>query len=95
MIRSFSAGQPEIPINFNKVDLNVGYVMHILANAVDRRDWPKLAKLDVQTISDAITLPLFYNTFQAEEFLRVYYGKEFKRLGLDRDLAADYVRLCQ
>ena len=95
LIRSFSAGQPELPINFNKVDLNVGYVMHILAHAIDRRDWSKLAKLDVQTISDAVTLPLFYNTFQAEEFLRVYYGKEFERLGLDRGLAADYVRLCQ
>lgn len=95
LMRSFPAEEPALPINFNRVDLNAGYVMHMLAHAVDRRDWPKLSKLDVQTISEAVSLPLFYDVFQAEEFLRSYYKKEFERLGLDRDFAEDFMRLYQ
>ncbi len=95
VIQSFTEEQPTLSVNFNKTDLNAGYVMKKIAHEVNRRDWLKLAKLDAQSLSELITLPLFYDEFQTETFLRSYYIKEFEILGFNRNYAEDYVRLCR
>ncbi len=87
----------DVPLDrhFDSVDLNTGYVMQMLAPIVEPQDLEKLAELDAKTVSDAVTLPLFYETFRAETFLPEYYKAVFECLNLPGVLAEDYVRLCR
>lgn len=62
---------------------------------VQPQDLKNLAQLDAKTVSDAVTLPLFYETFWADVFLSEYYKSIFAYLGLPGSLAAEYVRLCK
>lgn len=93
VLRCFSTGKSTL--SKSSVDLNVGYVMQMLASVVETQDLEKLAELDAKTVADAVTLPLFYETFRADLFLSEYYKSVFKRLGLPATQAEEYVRLCE
>lgn len=97
LIRTFRQVQTALNVDFNKVDLNVGYVMTMLAPEVDRADRKHIEKLDVKTVSDAISLKILYEGFSAEEFVIWYYRKAFADLAYDYDVrmyAADYAQMC-
>ncbi len=95
LLRRFSAGNTPLVFPFDSLDLNIGYVMRMLAPVVEPRDLEHLALLDAKTVSDAITLPLFYETFRADVFLSEYYKSTFARLGMPTSWAEEYVRLCE
>lgn len=95
LLRRFSAGNTPLAVPLDSVDLNTGYVMRMLAPVVESQDLDNLAALDAKTVSDAITLPQFYEQFQPKLFLFEYYKLIFARLGMPVSRAEEYVRLCE
>ena len=97
LIRTFRQEQTALNVDFNKVDLNVGYVMTMLAPEVDRADRKRIEKLDAKTVSDAISLKILFEGFNAEEFVARYYRKAFADFEYEYDVrmyAADYAQMC-
>lgn len=78
LIHSLQREQTDLNVDFNKVDINVGYIMTMLAPEVDRRDWKLISKFDAKKVADTISLKLFYDGFTAEEFVRWYYRKKLE-----------------
>lgn len=99
LIRSLPNAAAELPVNFNKTNLNVGYVMAMLAPAIEERDRKLLIKLDEAAVSDAVSLKLLYDGFSAEEFVRCRYRSRFTRDGFDeyeiRTYVDDYLTMCR
>lgn len=97
LTRSLQEEKVELNIDFNKVDINVGYIMVMLAPKVEKADWKHISMIDSQIARDAISLKLFYDGFSAEEFVRWYYRKRFKGIGFESEIkmyAEDYVEMC-
>ena len=97
LVHSFQEEQTDLNIDFNKVDVNVGYVMIMLAPKVEKRDWKLISKLDSQKVSDAISLNLFYDGFSSEEFVRWYYRKALEGQDFETEIKMyvdDYVEMC-
>ncbi len=97
LVRSFQEDDTELSVDFNKVDLNVGYVMVSLAARVDRRDWKIISRFDVQAVTPYITLKTFYDGFSAEEFVKRFYAKKLASTEYEDDAfiyAGDYVEMC-
>lgn len=95
MIHSLQKEHTDLNIDFNKVDINVGYVMS--APEVDKRDWKLISKFDAEKASNAISLNLFYDGFSAEEFVKWYYRKKLEGDDFESELkmyAEDYVSTC-
>lgn len=95
VLRRFPTGEAMRTEQHYPADLNVGYVMQMLTPVVVPQDLERLAELNAKTVADAVTLPLFYDTFRADVFLSEYYKSVFKRLGLPATQAEEYVRLCE
>ncbi|MBO4216494.1 MAG: PcfJ domain-containing protein, partial [Clostridia bacterium] len=84
-------------VDFNKVDINVGYVMAMLAQEIDDKDRKLISCLDAQIVSAAVSLKLFYDGFSAAEFVRWYYRKTLAGAACDSEIrmcAEDYVEMC-
>lgn len=97
LIHSLQREQTNLNVDFNKVDINVGYIMTMLAPEVDRRDWKLISKFDAKKIADTISLKLFYDGFTAEEFVRWYYRKKLEGEDFESEIkmySEDYVAMC-
>ena len=97
LIHSLQGEHTDLNVDFNKVDINVGYVMSMLAPDVDKRDWKLISKFDAEKVSNAISLKLFYDGFTSEEFVRWYYRKKLEGDDFESELkmyAEDYVSMC-
>ncbi|MBQ3356887.1 MAG: PcfJ domain-containing protein [Oscillospiraceae bacterium] len=97
LVNSFRSPQIDLNVDFNKVDLNVGYVMVTLAPSIERMDWKLIAKLDAKTISGALSLNTFYDGFTAENFVPRYYAKKLEGTTPEYEIkmyADDYVSMC-
>lgn len=97
LIHSLQGEHTDLNVDFNKVDINIGYVMSMLAPDVDKRDWKLISKFDAEKVSNAISLKLFYDGFTSEEFVRWYYRKKLEGDDFESELkmyAEDYVSMC-
>ena len=97
LIRSFQAEATVQNVDFNKIDVNTGYIMVALAPEIDRRDLKVLAKFKPQMIAEVVSLNMLYDGFSEAEFVRQYYRKTHSAHGGDNELrmyAEDYVRMC-
>ena len=97
LIRHLQTEPVNLSVDFNKVDLNVGYIMSRLAPYVDRRDYPIISRFTPHKIEDMLSLKLFYDGFTAGEFVYRYYTKVLRGEGDEWDIgmyARDYVQMC-
>ncbi len=97
LVRSFQKEPTDLNADFNKFDVNVGYIMVMLAPNVEKKDWKLISKFDSKIVSDAISLKLFYDGFSAEEFVRWYYRKALDGQDCANEIkmyVEDYVELC-
>lgn len=95
VIRRFQTEPVELNVDFNKVDLNVGYAMVILAPEIDRRDRKLISALSAEKMAGLISLNYFYDGFSAAEFVRFYYMRKFSEDGamIRNSILDDYVRM--
>ena len=98
LLNSFKTEGSKLRVNFNKIDINVGYIMLMLEPEVNERDLKQRYKFEISKINGAITLPLLYNGFSAEEFLKGYYrnmGHVYDIRYENMSFAEDYIQLCR
>ena len=85
-----------LSINFNRVDMNVGYVIKMLLPFIDKRDWPELIRVTPELARKYISSENLFdgmnNSESIEEFLLNYY--RFSRAFSEKDISGfvgDYV----
>lgn len=88
----------QLNINFNRVDMNVGYVIKTLSPFIDKADWPELVKLTPELTKKCITSKNLFdgmNSWESiEQFLANYY--RFSRNFSEKDILGfvnDYVNM--
>lgn len=87
-----------LSINFNRVDMNVGYVIKMLSPFIDKRDWPELVKFTPELTRKCISSKNLFDGMNSsesiEEFLVNYY--RFSRAFSEKDISGfigDYVHM--
>lgn len=87
-----------LSINFNRVDMNVGYVIKMLSPFIDKRDWPELVKLTPELTRKCISSKNLFDGMNSsesmEEFLVNYY--RFSRAFSEKDISGfvgDYIHM--
>lgn len=93
LIGRFKDEEIDLNIDYNKVDLNFGYIMTVLAKGIDKRDWKLIPKLDSKTVANAITLKQFYDGFTAGEFVKAFYNNQYDDYDVET-YVKDYVEMC-
>lgn len=97
----FKTSVPEterLNINFNKIDMNVGYMIAKLSPFIWKQDFSTLLKLTPQTVRKCINLKNLFDGISSpesvEQFLSNYYIQErgFSKREYD-DTIQDYIRM--
>lgn len=93
LMAHFKDEEINLNIDFNKVDLNLGYIMTELAKGIDKRDWNLITGLDSDTVANLISLKQFYDGFTVSEFVKMFYGTKFDDYFL-AGYIKDYIKMC-
>lgn len=86
VIHRIPAVKTDFHADYNKVDLNAGYIMQLLAPEIDEKDWKLLLKLDAKTVAETVSLKMFYDGVSAKTFVAAYYAVKFDDTGCFREM---------
>ena len=98
VIRRAASETKRLNINFNKADMNVGYVIEKISSFISEQDFPVLMKLTPEIVSKCISLKNLFDglssTESIEQFLTNYYRYErgFSKAAI-RGLIVDYIHM--
>lgn len=97
LIHSFSSECDDLNINFNKTDINTGYLITKFAAEIDKKDWHYLSQLEPNEIIKTITPDTLREGITTEQFVKKHLMNRTTVGGADIMVLGcvdDYIKLC-